>query len=77
MRNKILKIKKVFNIIEENITENMLKNADNVFVSNSLIGFVGINKIDNKILVYKSYKKDQLKKLVFLSLSFNYIFHAK
>lgn len=47
MRNKILKIKKVFNIIEENITENMLKNADNVFVSNSLIGFVGINKIDN------------------------------
>lgn len=58
VRSKILGLnsKIDLNVMEQDITPMMLKKADNVFVSNSLIGMVGINKVDN--LIYE--KSDSL-----------------
>lgn len=46
-----------FNVIEKNITKDEILNSDEVFFTNSLVGVIKCNKIENKIFNSKITKK--------------------
>ena len=66
IRNKILQQQKIlkYKIKEEKITSTMLEQAEGVFVCNSLIGLVGVNKIDNIIYQHDAEFCNETNKLI-------------
>ena len=66
IRNKILQQQKIlkYKIKEEKITSTMLEQAEGVFVCNSLIGLVGVNKIDNIIYQHDAELCNETNKLI-------------
>lgn len=66
IRNKILQQQKILKhkIKEEKITSTMLEQAEGVFVCNSLIGLVGVNKIDNIIYQHDAEFCNETNKLI-------------